>query len=221
MDHDFGRDEDVRRPRSTVGPIVLVLPLAFLILGISFLKDASHAPLGPRAVPPAPSKDTTIAGWEGELEVAPGVRVRATLGPLHSDAGRQEFERRALARRLGLGDGAPYRLVLDVDSGALTELAGALRIVDGSGEALRPLVAGEADGGALADPLRVLLGPPDLPSTAASEARQLTWFLWGRAPEAGARLEGLTGSALALTPKPIPRSRVDVALLRTPTKENR
>lgn len=217
MDSDFASGPRRQNTRSSVGPIVLLLPLAFLILGLSFLKDAGRSVIGPRANPPEPPAEETIAGWEGELELDGGGRLRATLGPLHADAERQEFERRALEAKLELREGEPFRLELEVTAGALPTLATTLRVVDSSGLAQVPIVpeaTGEPSG--LADPLLVLLGPPSVDG-----ASRASWFLWGRPPGETVQLEGLSVGALSLNPKSIPRSRVDVALLRRDLKDNR
>ena len=220
MDQEFLAGEDRSLARRSVGPVVLLLPLAFALLAVAFLRDASLPTLGPRAEPPIQGTDGDVAGWAGELTLDGGRKLRVTLGPLHSDDSRQAFDSRALAERFGLRQGQVFKLVLSElskeDAAAQFELPIApneLSVTDGNGLAmsvLTPKISAPTDG--VADPLRVLLSAPD---RMLNEGGRATWILWGRSPGTEARVEGFdSGVSLPLTERRLPREQVDVALLR-------
>jgi hypothetical protein len=196
------------RARRRPGPLLLLLPLALLLLGLLHLARREPVP-APAPPPDVTSPDETVAAWTGELEGGDGGWLVATLTPLHADARRQAFEASALQRELELGPGQPWRLSVRWErprpSGAAAAAPapgdrpervpaagialGPVSVVDGEGTALVSLpAAGEPDPGAPVAPLRTLVSPPRGSLRAGQEA---DWILWGRAPQAGARLEGL------------------------------
>ncbi len=220
MDQEFLAGEDRNLARRSVGPIVLLLPLAFVLLAIAFMKDASLPALGPRAEPPTQGTEDDVAGWSGELTLDGGRKLRVTLGPLHSDDSRQSFDSRALAERFGLAEGQVFKLVLNElskeDEAVQFELPfqpSELNVTDREGLALSVLTpTTPAPTAGVADPLRVLLSAPD---RLLNQGGRATWILWGRAPGTQARVEGFdSGVSLPLTERRLPREQVDVALLR-------
>lgn len=217
MDDDYIGLEEPQAARGSIGPIVLLLPLAVSLLAFSFLKEKSTTPSGPRAEPPQHRLDEQIDGWQGELATAEGLRWRATLRPLHGDLVRQAFDSKVLKQRFGLGAGQVFRLVLSEVSNTSSAVAGEvplwpaeLVVVDSEGQALSLLMAGEAS--RPADPLRVLFA---VPSQSLATGSSATWILWGRAPGSNPRIPGFAGERdLVLEARSIPREQVDVALVR-------
>lgn len=217
MGNDHFEEEESPGRRRSVGPIVLLVPLAFSLLAVSFLKNPSPSELGPRARPPQHQLDERVEGWQGELALDDGLRWSATLKPLHSDASRQAFDSNALQQRFGLGAGQVYRLTLtEVSNSASAEtldlplVAEELVVVDAEGQALSLLALREHE--VPADPLRVLFAAPSQSLTAGSAA---SWILWGRAPGSNPRAAGFAGEReLVLEARSFPREQVDVALVR-------
>lgn len=135
-----------------------------------------------------------VAGWVGLHESELGLRVHVRLAPLHARPARQAFESRALARRLDLGPGEPWRLVLRLVSASRGGEArghlrlGALTLEDEGGPALATIErAAQARPGEVADPLATLLAPPE----GVRAGEEVGLVLWGRPPRAGLRLRGL------------------------------
>jgi len=129
---------------------------------------------------------------EGELELTSGALVSVRLGPLHSDPGRQAFDKGALSRRLELPAGEPWSLRLEVAQDAVTAAPAQVRVRDQAGACLAPILSeAGAAGGAVQDPLFTLFRPSEL------EGETPGWelVLWGRAPGAGGLLECSWGAA--------------------------
>ena len=232
--------DDVGLGRS-IGPIVMLLPLAFLVLGISYFKDRGGARLGPRATPPTVASEETVSAWGCEFVGLGRIRWRAILAPLHANPIRQGFDARVLARRLELGEGQPYKLeveclepqkLLDLElpghpirpakvRDALTSLDKAywnpreVFVEDSVSRVLVPVVQDSADlqGLAALDPLRTLLEEPKEYFYIPEDAT-IVWFLWGAPPFGPLILEGFSEGKLTLNPLEIPRSSLEVALLR-------
>ena len=122
-------------------------------------------------------------------------RLRVSLDPLHDVLRRQEFDGAALARRLGLGEGEPWRLRLVVVGEAPAAALEGVRILDGEGPCLAPILDGlsPADG-EVQDPLLGLFQP----LSGSGEAPEWEVVLWGSPPKGGGRLECSWGSASLL-----------------------
>ena len=122
----------------------------------------------------------------GTLERETGTRLRGSLDPLHEDARRQEFDGPALARRLGLPEGEPWRLRLEAVGASPEAALEGVQVVDGDGACLAPILDGVTPAeGAVQDPLLGLF----LPQEIAGETSRWEVVLWGRPPGVGGRLE--------------------------------
>ena len=224
----------VRRP----GPGALLLPVATLTLVSAFLilrgGDASGPPFGDDV--PGVVVDATVAGLEGSWDAGSGARLHVRVVPLHADAGRQEFERDALAQRLAPGPGAPWLLVLRWEEPASGDGSGAgvaleatklplaaleVRAV-GGGAGLVPIAtAAGAPDGDLHDPLAVLLAPPDEPLRPGQSVEVVLWgeggvevlaSLWFRLKPGGMAVGPVRGIPLA--PAELPRADLPRYLAR-------
>ena len=175
-----------RRP-SPVGPIVMIVPLLSLVAGALWMRSRV-APGAPPAAPAIDDPEAAVRGWRTVAREDP--RVVAELFPLHADPERQAFEARALAGRLDLGPGEPWRLRLQIGADGPT-IDPTTIAIEADGRA----VLGVLEPGA-AGPLAALLSPPSVwPS-----GRVVEIVLWGRPPESAARLtcRDPSGGALAL-----------------------
>jgi hypothetical protein len=190
----------------------LLLPLLVLLLAVLHLAERRPG-LGRRAQPPRACGGEEVEAWAGSVEVPSGGRLQVNLAPLHSNSDRQRFEAQSLARRLDLGEGEPWRLVLRHvgHPGADLELGG-LVVADEGGARLRPL-SPPAQTEGIADPLAVLLAAPE--RLTAGSARTLV--LWGPAPSGTPRLGGLGVSGpelVPLVPGSVAGSELDGSLVR-------
>ena len=168
-----------------VGPL-LVLAIAALLIWKPFDSEP-------------PAKEFLIAAGphlRGVLEINAETRLRVSLDPLHDGQRRQEFDGAALAQRLGLGEGEPWRLRLvavgEVPAAALE----GVRILDGEDPCLAPILDGlsQTEGG-VQDPLLGLFQP----LSGSGEAPEWELVLWGSPPKGDGRLECSWGSASLLT----------------------
>lgn len=181
---------------ATHGPLLLVIPLLSVMLGILWARHWKPYPAGRRPEPPPVVEASGVRGWAGTATLPGGGRLVARLVPLHSDPARQAFDAAALAHRLGLGDGAPWRLVLALRP----EPAGAgerslasiplasVRISDDQGQALRSLAAPVPSPSGVVDPVAVVVAPP---TDALEPGKEVSLVLWGRPPGATAHARGL------------------------------
>lgn len=185
--------------RSLRSPWFWLVPTLALALGGLYWLEGERTPVE-HAPPTVASPDEDVAGFAARVDVGQGA-LRVRLAPLHPDATRQRFDASALARRLALDTGEPWRLTLVFDaapSASDTEAARAtlefelsrLAVLDGSGTqvALAPLAPGAGASDRPSDPLRVLLGATNVE---LAPGQSLDVFLWGRRPGDGARLVGL------------------------------
>jgi hypothetical protein len=217
-------------PRSRRGPLLgavaVVAAAAAVFVSVRFAERLGDR--GPSTPPTVADPDQTLLGFSGELAAADGGRILLRLTPMHAEPSVQAFDAAAIRRRLSLGSGEPWRLRIAWQPAVKTEAAAlppelalnSLSIADERGVALAVLAS---DRGAprpgTRDPLATLLGPPSAPLTPGHE---VDVFLWGRAPESGARIEGLappdatTGSAaaIALAPQAIRRAELGGSLAR-------
>ena len=173
------------------------------------------------AQPAVSDPEQTVEVLVAEVQGADGSRLRARLTPLHAEPARQEFEREALQRRLGLGAGEPWRLSLEwrrSESSSVPRAAGSgAGRFTGSGPArgeplqaqlaalgLGGVAVEDAEGAALGalperDPEPGAAGAsPDPvrtlfapPTSSLGPGQTIDWILWGRRPGPGARLVGL------------------------------
>ena len=120
----------------------------------------------------------------GTLELGSGSRMRVSLEPLHADARRQEFDGIALARRLGLAAGEPWRLSLEAVGEVPEAALEGVEVVDGEGSCLAPILDRVVRAkGEVQDPLLGLFRP----SRPSEQSPHFELVLWGRAPGDGAR----------------------------------
>ncbi|MDF1798067.1 MAG: hypothetical protein P1V81_02745 [Planctomycetota bacterium] len=155
----------------------------------------------------APDDVLEVSGWAGpEDPFAAGLVLRLT--PLHAEPERQAFDAGALAARLGLEAGQPWRLEVTWPLGAgvkprfeklfaaLTEAPTSLTIVDDQGlcaSTFARLVT-EAHGRHL-----VQLFDPERTLEVSAERAEGQLHFWGRGPGEGARLAG-PGFSLPMAP---------------------
>lgn len=201
------------------GPALLLPPLAAFVAGAWFLHTRPNfwgsGGRGADGVPEIADPEEAIEGLAGVLELEPGLELRATLAPLHADPERQAFDAAALARRFDLDPGEPWRLRVRADVARYR--AEGLRVVDARGVALVELLPEPAARPVdrPADPLRTLLSAHGAAGARLPRGRAtLDVVLWGRRPEAGARLEGLApaaGAPLAMELEPERLRRADLS----------
>lgn len=204
-------------PREGTGAWLPVLTFVLVFAGavIGSLLWNQGGGIGRDRVELAPDDVLAVSGWAGpEDPFAAGLVLRLT--PLHAEPERQAFDAGALAARLGLEAGEPWRLEVTWPLNgavkprfeklltALTDEPGVLTIVDDQGTCattFAPLVT-EPKGQHLAglfDPRRTLA----VDGTGAEG--QL--HFWGRGPGEGARLAG-PGFSLPLTPVEVLRNEL-------------
>lgn len=196
-------------------PLYVVFWIALTTLCLTIVvSDLLKHPLAiPRSEVPLPADDAlTIEGWRGPAaQIASGVHL--VLAPLHVNAERQAFDAQALAARLNLPQGEPWRLeVRGPNAEAFAALmeaqqAGTLSIRDASGMASRLM-------GAAVDPDRVDLGARPIlnllaPGDLESENDQIVgrWVLWGRRPLETCQLV-LADQEWSLTPASLGREEI-------------
>ena len=220
MAGEFAFEEEPQAPRSNraIGPIVMLVPLGFLILGVTLLKDFGKEPVGPRATPPAVADAVDVDGWSGAFELEGDSRLLATLGPLHLDEERQAFDSAALARRRGLDQGRAFRLKLyhlgaEGSAPIPIDHVEGLRVEDERGEASRLYAErSTAVEGQPMDPVEVLLSPPDGELRAG---QSLSLVLFGRDPGEEVFLTGFPGrEPIKLSHKKLSRAWLEEALSR-------
>ncbi|MEZ5979523.1 MAG: hypothetical protein R3F34_15090 [Planctomycetota bacterium] len=185
-----------------MGPAALVLPI-LSALAIGLYATGRHRREAPPAIEPVATSASEVAVHEARWMVPTGGRVTARLSRLQSEGARQRFDREAIAARLGLGTGEPWRLEIafEGEGGAGAHLVcDAPSIEDDDGVASASI---ESDA---SDPL-VALFTPDASSVAPGSAVQ--FVLWGREPKDGARVVGVVFAGA---------SRVDVPLLLESTE---
>jgi len=170
-------------------PWVLFLP-ALVALGCGFWVARSNSAQERVLVELEPAPAPDVRGFGGALEAPDGGVWRARLVPLHARAERQAFEAQAVARRLGLQPGEPWRLELSWEAGAgaadPTPVAEGLTVLGEEGSRLSPLARPSLAEGAPADPVAVLFAPCES-ELAPGESLQL--LLWGNAPRERGRLQ--------------------------------
>ena len=128
----------------------------------------------------------------GSFLVGEEFRVGVSLEPMHEDAHRQRFDGGALAKRLGLEEGEPWRLKLVPFGEAPESEPSGVHVLEGQRECLSPLLdeLAVSDGG-VHDPLIALFQPRK-----EQEGEQAWEFvLWGEAPAFDGQLECSWGSA--------------------------
>ena len=127
----------------------------------------------------------------GSLMLSDQLQVGVSLVPLHDDAQRQRFDSAALAKRLGLGEGEPWRLKL-VAVGDLPLLGlNSVQVFEGERECLSPLVDEiEISEGLVQDPLLGLFRA----RSEQSDGKGLELVLWGTAPAFDGQLQCSWGS---------------------------
>lgn len=175
-----------RRSRATLAAVVVAAASAAALGGWALRGGAERRDerpvLGHAELP-------EVAGYEGRMTLERG-ELLVRLGPLHADPERQAFDAKALAARLGLGAGEPWRLevaftpkrayvseVLAVDGLAIV----ARGAPAGAEPLVRPIAAAERASASTepADPLRTLFAAPA--SLRVDLARGASLVLWGTA----------------------------------------
>jgi len=193
-------DDAPQGPRG-VGPLALLVPIVAL-LGFALWRQARGAPLpsaiGTAEAPESERGAVPVAGFAGECAAPDGERWTARLAPLHALAERQEFDARALQQRLGLPDGAPWRLTLERPAALGAPDVAVAAVAVAGFEPIAGFSAGSSAGpsepavGARAahDPVRVLLAAR--PFTLAAGARRDVVFWRPRVAAEGAERVELT-----------------------------
>ena len=128
----------------------------------------------------------------GSFLVGEEFRVGVSLEPLHEDARRQSFDKEALAKRLGLEEGEPWRLKLVPLGEAPDSELSDVHVLEGQRECLSLLVdeVSISEGG-VHDPLIALFQP----RKEQGEGQAWEFVLWGDAPAFEGQLECSWGSA--------------------------
>ncbi|MCE9593963.1 MAG: hypothetical protein K8S98_07215 [Planctomycetes bacterium] len=201
---------------SSATPWVWLVPTLGLALAALYWLERERKPFSSDP-PTIASPDEAIPGFAARVELAHGA-LRVRLAPLHPDVVRQHFDALALARRLELGEGEPWRLTCSLDDAdAPFDLdAPALIVRDREGIALEAIPLGASRDAAPSDPLRTLVAAR---SASLAPGESVDLVLWGRAPKADARLEGLgalgalplEGTAYRRADLEVPLARLDVA----------
>ena len=129
---------DARHPSfpSGAGGVWFGPALAVVIAVLLIWKPFESAPL---------HEEVSVAArphLAGTLELETGTRLRVSLDPLHEDPRRQEFDGPALARRLGLPEGEPWRLRLEAVGASPEAALEGVQVVDGDGACLAPILDG-------------------------------------------------------------------------------
>lgn len=202
------------------GPIVLLLPVLSLAFGVLWAKKASSPWGGPRPRPPVLSEVTERDAWVGEAEYGSG-RLLARLVPIHGSSPRLVFERDALASRLALGPGRPWRLELELhgeEAGVDPLELGGVSVVHAVGR-LELAVSEQVEPapGEVADPLRTLLAPPP---GGLAPGHELPLVLWGPVPEGPVKLL-VGGLVLELGERQVPADVVGETLARLDREDER
>lgn len=181
---------DAPRGRHTTGPfgpsVVVFAALVALAVGTRTLRRDVDRDTNRDQVARAPRDavpESDVGVWLGHDPT--GLVVR--LSPLSRESERQAFDAGALAARLGLEPGQPFRLECCAHLPEGSRPTRDVWIEDDEGVALVPLVrlvAPDAEARGVVDPVLGLLAAP------GSVAGGTVTVLWGRAPRAGAQLIG-------------------------------
>lgn len=223
--------------RPGLGAWIVILALPAAAVGLRAWIDAEHAERKERPERELSASAAGTAWWTGTGEVDGIGRVLARVRALHADPARQSFDAERLRARDARYAAEPYWVEIELLAPTDAEGQAAmsipridpreLRIEDERGVALANPSAGTAAQAARApgavDPLSSLLSP----SRPLAPGEHASFVLFGRAPEAGARLVLAAGDAgvervLELTistenssAEDLPIARVD---RRTPTE---
>ena len=93
--------------------VVFLLVFGGLLVQAVIKRSTRAEPTTDGVAFPEPHEDI-VTGWRGPAELeAKGFRLRLT--PLHGDAERQAFDAVALGAKMGLPEGAPFRLQVQFD----------------------------------------------------------------------------------------------------------
>jgi hypothetical protein len=201
------RSRAARRGLSSVALFFMSSCVMLLALG-ALLMWHMRAPGDLHAPPEVTDPDQPIEAFVARHAQAGGIVV-AQLAPLHADSRQQAFEAGALRKRFELDQGEPWRLNvrLEGDASAAPVELRAVEVSDEHGVALRTLESGAQP----TEPVHTLFAPPS-GELRSGEAAQ--WVLWGRSPQAGARVVGLLDEPLALESGSLRRSELTVPLAR-------
>ncbi len=195
---DWEEPLEAGRPGRLV-PWALFLP-ALVALGCGFWIARSNSIPERAMLELEPVPTPNVRGFGGALEAPDGGVWRARLVPLHARAERQAFEAQAVARRLELQPGEPWRLELSWEAGAGAAepmpVAEGLAVLGEEGVRLSPLARPSQTEGAPLDPLAVLFAPSE---SVLAPGESLQLLLWGSAPRERGRLR-LAQQELLLEP---------------------
>ncbi len=199
---------------------VAALAVAIVPLAARVRKSArTHDRAGREQALAQRNADADVAGFEGEIETARGTRISVRVAQLHAGERQQKFDANALARRFGLGEGEPFVCEISArgEGGIAAEALRSIAIRDERGLALSPFppvttaLESAITGTEPADPLATLLAPP---AERLSAGFAVSVILWGRAPESGAFVSGLSDVDVALAPTHLASRDLDAALAR-------
>jgi hypothetical protein len=186
------RSRPSRRAGRSVGPALLWIPVLVSALWIlhrlEIRPGAGEEQLG-EAIDrePVASRVEAVAGFAGAQDWRGG-RLELSLSPFHVGQGDPEFRRASLRARLGLDEGEPWRLVLELHGpqAEASLLWSSVVVRDARGVALRPVVGEEpAEASPATRAWRTLFSTPE----ALEAGRGVQVALWGRPPGEDARVE--------------------------------
>ena len=178
-------------------PWLLVITLVLVTLTLVRLYPRSVPDFWGGHPPDSAAREAPLAAtaaWRGTLALDRDTLLTATLLPYHAEDGRTGFRSARLRERHDLEAGALWRVVLALEDSDETAPGGlelaSVRVRDGSGLALVPLVEVMGDGAPddPRDPLRALYALPRLSSAGEPQAA-----LWGRTPAGAVWLELVAG----------------------------
>ena len=197
-------------------PWTLVTAL-LVLLASAVIRLQQRSAREPYAPPSVSDPDQPVEALLGELDLDERSRLKLRITPLYADRERQALEAQALARRLELDPGEPWRVVrtFEGDEGERAAWTDStpIRVSDDEGPALVSLPPA-APGTTLVDPLSVTLA-----AWSTADGRELSAVLWGRRPGAGARLEAPL--SVPLEWGAVHRSEIEVPLARLDARETR
>lgn len=172
--------DSVQAPRSGMpGALLLLVPITVAAATLAWLQG--RRPTGqPHPEPPPSGEVLEIVAWAGGTGAS---GVSAALTRLHPEPTRQSFDSRALASRLGLEAGEPWRLELHQAGDAPLALESPLEVLAGGEVILRSMPRVPEQAGP-ADPVAVLTSPPQEVDAGGA----VSLLLWGEEPPAEALL---------------------------------
>jgi hypothetical protein len=199
--------------------VAILFVASCAMLGLAAVLAMRAQPGGSAHAPPlVADPEQRVAALSAERLAPDGGTLVLRLTTLHAEPERQAFEARALRQRFQLGEGEPFRVTLrgDAQPNAARAATGSgfalpLGAVEVRGERDRVVLASIAADGAEADPVAAVFRAP---SGELRPGETAAWVLWGRWPDAGARLLGLDGGEWPLQASSVRRGELAGPLAR-------